>query len=213
MTDRHWSRVLGLYRRLGAALGRQLSAVAPDRVGCQTTTLARLAAYRSELRELHAMGVRVLLPVQRGAMSQADFYWAACDVLGFAPVPALPCKKAATSAQEAAAFACAVYDLASPGWAPPRTIHLLGLGARNRRAAEYLGAIAGAAPGVQIQMDAVVITALAGRANGPGGKPRVLTAANDLALQLARQTTCLATVAARKYLGLVLALGGVGALS
>jgi hypothetical protein len=204
MSAATWERVLALYLRLGGVLGDQLHVVAPDRVGCQTTTLERLTTYRDQIRALHAMGVRVLVPVQRGALSQAAFYRACCDVLGFEAIPALPCKKAATSVDEARAFALEIQ---------PRQIHLLGLGAKNRQAGEYLQAIVDAAPGVLVQLDAVVVTSLVGRKSGRGGRPRALTAANDLAMHLARTTRDLATVAARKYLGLVLALGGVGVLS
>jgi hypothetical protein len=203
MSDRTWARVFALYFRLALVLGDQLQVVAPDRVGCQATTRARLALYRDQLRALHAMGVRILLPVQRGALTQAAFYRECCELLGFAPIPALPCKKAATSPTEAGAFA---HEIA------PAQLHLLGIG-RGATAADFLTAIVEASPDTQVQMDAVVITSLAGRTNGRGHGPRVLTAANDLAVQLARSYDCLATVAARKYLGLVLALGGVGVLS
>ncbi|HZJ67665.1 MAG TPA: hypothetical protein VFD36_29380 [Kofleriaceae bacterium] len=202
MTPVKWRRVIGLYRRLAAVLADQLHVVAPDRVGCQETTLARLADYAEDMRELHAQGVRVLVPVQKGALSQAAFYRRACEILGFEAIPSLPCMKAATTPEEAAAFAREIQ---------PRQLHLLGVG-RSERAQKLVAAVVEASPDTHVQLDAVLIKSLVNRTGGRGGRPRVLTAANDLAIQLARTVSCLATVAARKYLGLVLALGGVGAM-
>lgn len=213
MTDADWDRVLALYARLGVVLRDQLHVVAPDRVGCQATTLARLRAYRQQLRDLHAIGVRILLPVQRGAISQVAFYWEAVSVLGFCPVPALPCKKAATTVEEAGVFARALDATLALHRDEHLVIHLLGLGARNRNAAAYLTAIRDAAPGALVQMDAVVLTALVGRANGPGGTPRRLTAAHDVAMRLADSYSAFSSATVRKYFGLVLALGGIGVLS
>ena len=203
MTERDWERVLSLYERLADVLGDQLHVVATDRVGCQTHTIELLLTYRLRLRALHARGVRVLMPVQKGSRRQADFYRRCCEILGFEPIPALPCAKAATTVDEARAFAETIQ---------PRVVHLLGLGIRNPEAPAYLTAISEAC-GAHVQLDSALVPSLAGRTNGPGGGPRRLTAANDLALVLARSCAKLADVAARKYLGLVLALGGVGVLS
>lgn len=203
MSALDWRRVFGIYRRLAAVLGSQLHVVAPDRVGCQDTTLQLVCDHEEDLRELASMGVRILMPNQKGALSQAAFYQCVTDILGFAPIPALPCQKAATSVDEARAFVREV---------KPRQIHLLGVG-RSERAMALLAAIAEESPGSLVQLDAVLVTSLSGRTNGRGGGPRVITAANDLALQLATIHRCLATVAGRKYLGLVLALAGVGAMS
>jgi hypothetical protein len=204
MTAKVWERVLGTYEQLAPTLGDQLHVVAPDRVGCQDHTLTLLARYADRLRALHAQGVHVLLPVQRGAMTQAAFYREACAILGFDAVPALPCKKAATSIDEARAFAAEVQ---------PRRVHLLGMGMRNSNAPAFLRVLSSVVPGIRVQLDAVVISSLSGRTNGPGGTPRAITKAYDVVTGLARQATdALATVAARKYLGIVLALGGAGTL-
>ncbi len=202
MTELDWDRVLGIYDQL-SVLGDQLHVVATDRVGCQTTTIELLLRYRDRLRALHARGVRVLMPVQKGSRTQADFYRRCCEILGFEPVPALPCKKAATTTNEAADFVAAIQ---------PRTVHLLGLGMRSPKAFDFLYRISLTSPGTQIQMDAVVIAAMVGR-DGIDGKARRLTAAHDVAAQLATTVTRLADATWRKYLGLVLALGGVGAAS
>lgn len=195
-----WRRVLALYGRLAIRLGDQLHIVAPDRVGDQAVTLERLQRYRNDLQLLSRLGVRVLLPVQRGALTQAAFYREAVKLLGFHPVPALPCKKAASSVFD-------VFDFVRE--VKPPTVHLLGLGIRNRRAADYLEACRNGRADVQVQLDSVVITAMVGRTNGRAGGPRRLTAASDLAVALSRGVTRLADTAARKYFALILALGAV----
>lgn len=201
MTETDWDRVLDLYDLL-SVLGDQLHVVAPDRVGCQTTTIELLLRYRNRIRALHAKGVRVLVAVQKGARTQADFYRRCCEILGFEPVPALPCKKAATSVNEAVDFVATIQ---------PRVIHLLGLGIRSPKAFDYLYRIS-LASGAAVQMDAVLLTSMVGR-DGVDGAPRRLTAAHDLAAQLATSCARLVDATWRKYLGLVLALGGVGATS
>ena len=201
ITPKVWENILGTYDKL-SILGDQLSVVAPDRVGDQDFTLALLARYADRMRALHAKGVTVLLPVQKGSRTQAAFYREACDVLGFDAVPALPCKKAATTVDEARAFAVEVR---------PVRVHLLGMGTRNRLAPAFMSALVEAAPGVAIQLDSVVIASLSGADNGPGGTPRAITKAREIVDQLAaREPVALPTCAERKYLGLVLAFGGAG---
>jgi hypothetical protein len=147
----HWLRLLATYKRLAIALGGQLHVVAPDMVGHQAETLERLARYAPELRELEALGARVLVPVQKGAMGQVEFWNAATAILGAgAWVPALPCKKAATTQSEAVEFCAAV---------KPMAIHLLGLGTRNRAAAQFFDGIAKVSPATQVQCDSCMLAA------------------------------------------------------
>ena len=151
LSDDYFAELVGTYRRLAVALDRQVHVVAPDKVGDQVETLRRLSVFAEELRELETLGARVLVPVQKGELSQADFWQACLDVLGAGNwIPALPCKKAATTRDEAVAFAAAV---------KPRAIHLLGLGARNRSAAKFFDGIAAASPGVLIQCDSCLLAA------------------------------------------------------
>jgi hypothetical protein len=189
ITDDEWRQRLGVYKRLGAALGSQLHVVAPDRVGDQQVTLERLERYADDLRELGAMGVHILVPVQRGAMSQADFMRAAEETLLIDAVPALPCKKAATSVEELAAF-CSDYG--------PHRMHLLGLGARGARTRHYLAAVDQGAPGAQVTIDSCVIRAHCNR-------DRRIGVARRIALGLREAWT----VAARKEFEICLAFGGL----
>lgn len=166
-----WRRVFGLYRRLAAVLHEQLWVVAPDRVGDQGVTLERLAEYRDELRELDELGARILVPVQRGAQSQAEFAREVARVLG--PIhwfPALPCKKSATTPEEARAFLSSF---------KARHVHFLGLGPTRDEAPLYFQAAKDA--GYTVSCDSNWITANVGRG---GRKPRLYTAAQDLATQL-----------------------------
>lgn len=176
-----WESRLALYRRLATALGDQVWVVAPDRVGDQAVTLERLTTYVAEIRELASLGARVLVPIQKGALTQAEFAGKVDEVLGDIPwLPAIPCKKAATSEQELGAFLDA----------RPATkhVHLLGLGPTNPNVADYLSHVA--RHGCSVSMDSNWITANVGRPEakpqrfmftGLTTKPRRYTWAQDIA--------------------------------
>ena len=200
LDEAHWDRVLALYERLAFTLGDQLHVVAPDRVGCQVTTLVRLKLYGRRLRAIEDAGARVLVPVQRGELDQVEFWRLALEVTGLRyAVPAMPCKKAATSAEEVGAFVAATR---------PVTVHLLGMG-RSPRARKYLRAIAAASPTTQVQLDSCMIVAHAGRTKGPRGGARRVTLASDLAKIVAGAGDIPDTVAARKELTMMLAFRSV----
>jgi hypothetical protein len=199
ITDADWQKILATYKRLAQTLGDQLHVVAPDQVGSQDVTLCRLASYAADLRELDELGARVLVPVQKGEMTQADFYRAACELVGIQMMPALPCKKAATSVAEARLFAEVIQ---------PASIHLLGLGVKNRKAAAYLSAIEAASPDAMIQMDSCIIAAASGKTGGPGKGPRRLTRAAAIINQLVGLGRLAADTFTRKRAGIHLAFGG-----
>ena len=201
ITDADWRERLALYRRLAVKLGDQVHVVAPDKVGDQEETLARLATYRAEVAELHQFGARVLVPIQKGARSQADFAAAVSSVLGFTGwVPAVPMKMAATSTEELAAFVAAVQ---------PAQLHLLGIGPRSRNAAEVFAAIRTAAPSCLFTCDSNIARAHVGRAGNGRTKARTLTAAMDLVM--ATWNTDWWTTAERKRLAVALAFSGAAA--
>jgi len=171
ITPAGWERVLALYARLGRALGSQLWIVAPDCVGHQDITLERLALYATDVRALHASGVHVLVPVQKGELSQAAFAAKIDAALGFTSwIPAMPCKKAATTAAEVADFLTT---------RKPDHVHLLGLGIRSRKLEAYLAPFTDSL--ASVSLDSCWITANVGRTSGPKGGPRKLTAARDIA--------------------------------
>src|ERR1700733_15020912 len=66
--ENEWHRRLDVYIRLASALGGLALVVAPDKVGDQQETLARLARYHAELAIIASQGATILLPLQVGAM-------------------------------------------------------------------------------------------------------------------------------------------------
>lgn len=126
ITDEQWRERLGFYKHLGRILGPQLYAVAPDRVGDQEVTLERLARYADDVRELQEMGVRIMVPLQRGPMPLPEFDQRVQRILGNEDyLVAFPMKKGATDPATISAFL---------DYRRPRAIHLLGLGERNKDA-------------------------------------------------------------------------------
>lgn len=167
ITDSDWQKILGLYDRLAISLGSQLTVVAPDRVGCQTETLNRLTRYADRVAQLQATGARVLVAVQKGELSQAEFAKQVDVALGNSRwIPALPCKKAATTADEVGQF---LTERA------PWHVHLLGLGVGNRQVQQYLTPFASSS--ASVSLDSCWITANVGRQ----GKRRRHTKACDYA--------------------------------
>lgn len=189
LSDGEWQRRLGRYKRLASALGSQLHVVAPDRVGDQQVTLERLERYAPELREISEMGAHILIPVQRGALSQADFMRSAESLVGVDCVPALPCKKAATTPDMVTQF-CADYR--------PAKLHLLGVGARGSRAIAYTAVVAAWSDSVQVTLDSCVIRAHC-------NSDRRIGVARRIALGMREAWT----VASRKQFEIVLAFGGL----
>ena len=195
ITDQEWRRRLALYRRIARTLGRHAWLVAPDRVGCQVESLERLERYRAQVLELRELGARVLVPLQRGARSQAAIAGDVTSVLGWDGwIPALPCKKAGTSPAEVSAFLAAV---------TPAHVHLLGLGPRNRRIREYLESVR--PHGATLSLDANWITANVGRRRN--GQVRRFTRARDWAGRAGFER------ASRDRVALLLAMGLQGVLT
>lgn len=174
-----WDAILSTYEHLARHLGDQLMVVAPDRVGDQQLTLDLLARYRSRLERIAAFGARVLVPMQKGAISQVDFAQrVAAELRAIDWIPAMPCKKAATTPAEVAAFVRGF---------PCKHVHLLGVGVRNREAEAY--AIAFAGTSVSFSMDSCWIAANA-------GKGRRLTRALDVAKRVAGESAGAVALAA-----------------
>ena len=166
-----WARILDLYERLVSSFRGQVSLVAPDRVGCQTETLARLVTHRARLERLAGDGGRVLVPLQKGKDSLAAFYSRVESAIGPAWwSPAFPFKKNATSILELETF------LAERS---PKDAHVLGVGLRSR----LLPALARSfdKAGLDYTIDSCWITGNVGTSNGPGGGARRYTRARWMA--------------------------------
>jgi len=182
MGELEWRRVFACYRIAAEAYGSRAFLVAPDRVASQDVTLERQRRYAPQVREFVELGARILVPVQKGAHSMADFYRLELDALGLEEadaIPAIPMKKDATKLEDAVAFVAAVR---------PRRVHLLGLGPKRRREKgapsyrEIVDALEAASPSTEIICDSVLMSSIAGRGNGRkcAGKRRALTVAMDV---------------------------------
>jgi hypothetical protein len=186
ITDAEWVKRLELYKRLARTLGPSLYCVAPDQVGNQTVTLERLRRYRADLFELRELGARVLVPIQKGKLSQHWFAIKVSQILGTEGwLPAIPCKKAATSPAELREF------LETSG--PYNHIHLLGLGITNPKVNEYLAPFVDlprepwpATRGTSVSLDSCWIAANVGRNQRKDGSVRVrrYTKARDIAARV-----------------------------
>jgi hypothetical protein len=180
-TDKDWQFRLAVYERLAHSCGVNASLVAPDKVGDQSETLSRLERYAAQLRALRvvhgdeAFGPTLIVPVQRGALSLADFATAACEALHLSEDDltwGIPLKKAATSMRELAQFARSC--------PPDAAFHLLRMGPASPRFEAAVLSILAPCPEARITCDAVRVTALVGRGEG-GLLARPLTAAQDAA--------------------------------
>ncbi len=179
ISDTEWAKRLALYERLATELGSQLYCVAPDMVAFQAETLARLARYAPEMKRLMALGVNLIVPVQKGALSMAEFATRAEAILGTDEVVwGIPSKKDATSIADLEAFAEYLFMKAKP-----TRLHLLGLGPVSPRFMRAYNAVLLNSPWTTVYSDSVRITALVGRGvlrkNGTMSPPRPLTAASD----------------------------------
>lgn len=171
ISHEEWLERLATYDRLADALGKQLYVVAPDQVGNQDVTFQRLQRYLPQVKALQEKGANVLVPLQKGAKSMAEFDRDVAKLLGTDDfVRAIPMKKDATSTEDLRKL------LADH---PIPRIHLLGLGEKSERYPEIMAMLEEVSPKTKVTLDSVAITAAVGRPeNGP---PRKLTAAQDRA--------------------------------
>ncbi len=144
ITDDEWRRRLALYLRLASSLREKTMLVAPDQVGSQQETLRRLRWYRAELAEIVDTGAVLLLPLQVGEISHVEFFETAQLAAGMPLTPAMPMRKAVTTAEALMKF---VRDVRPPH------LHLLGIGIENRRADVLIRAIRHFSPDTSISMD------------------------------------------------------------
>jgi hypothetical protein len=166
-----WGERMRVMLRIGRALRGQAYCVAPDCVGDQTETLARLRRWARWVRKLRRLGARVLVPIQQGAMVPATFDRAVAEVLGFTDyVRAIPSNKDAMPDAVLESFVRATR---------PRAVHLLGVGPRNPRLRTLRAILDRLVPGAEISCDSNLLAAHVGHTNGPGGGPRSLTAAQE----------------------------------
>jgi hypothetical protein len=163
ISDDQWHSRLEKYLNVARQLRRSrmpcaacapVTVVAPDCVGSQEETLARLAKFRAQIRQVHALGADVVVPLQVGSLDVCDFYQKAKALLGIEIVPGMPMNKAATKADTIQSLIQAV---------TPKRIHLLGLGAENHKARPLIRFLRHLSPEILISMDANRIRAAVGK--------------------------------------------------
>lgn len=189
-----WERRLSLYLRLGRAWRGSMLAVAPDCVAHQRETLERLERYGAQLRELAALGVHLVVPVQRGSMHALEFWRESVALVDLPPssrdlpdgglFAGVTGKKDAATPEELALFAMGMVGDAAQtegprffAERPPMGFHILGCGPRSKRYPELLLAILRACPWAEVSSDSCRIKALTGRSGR--AQPRAFTAARD----------------------------------
>lgn len=154
-----WGRRLAACWRLATAGGPWLHVVTPDRVADQFHTLRLLEAFRPWLLQLKVLGVRFIVPVQKGpAFTMAAFAGECARVLG--PLAAgciwgIPSKKDATNMEDLAGF---VRELSAGS-----AVHFLGMGPYSPKYPAALQVVKAAVPEAEVWSDSVRLKALAGQ--------------------------------------------------
>ena len=134
ITHRDWQDRLALYKKITIALPGRCYVVAPDQVGSQEGTISRLERYKQEVNELIELGARVIVPLQKGVLSQEEFDMYVQAILGHTHyIRGIPSKKAAATTEEIAALSRALPQDAE--------LHLLGLGPWGKRFKEIIPSI------------------------------------------------------------------------
>lgn len=163
ISHQEWERRLGIYLRIAQGYRKrtlrhnsvwQVTAVAPDRVGSQEVTLVRLSEFRSVIRKLHAIGADILVPLQIGRFTLANFYERAVKILGIEIVPGMPMKKSATTPEAILDFVRQIR---------PQKLHFLGMGITNRVADPLIRLLQHEQPRLLISLDSNRIRAGVGR--------------------------------------------------
>jgi len=149
-----WERRLAIYLRMASALQDKALLVVPDKVGDQDETLGRISKYRPWLARIAATGAKLLLPLQVGAMTHIDFYQTAQKVAGVSLLPAMPMRKAATSAECLMEFVTET---------TPSHLHLLGMGIDTSRAEALIRTVQHYSPSTFLTLDSNRLRAVVGR--------------------------------------------------
>lgn len=168
ITESDWEQILALQARCARAYGKRCYLVAPDRVGCQATTLARMATYADRVRDFAALGAQIIVPVQKGDLPMSEMFRSSIAILGINDaIAGVPMKKDATSLDDLRELVSSLPEFCR--------IHLLGLGPVSPRWAATMELILSLRPNADVTSDSVTIRRLVGRTNGPKGGPRILT--------------------------------------
>jgi hypothetical protein len=170
ITNQDWIDRMELAVRWATRLGNQLYVVAPDRVGSQSKTFARLLKYERYVRTIKEKGANIIAVLQRGPVPYLELDEKISKVVGKYWIRGFPMKKKATDIDKLVEYV---------SQAKPARIHLLGLGPRRRGFNELMAILRQVSPNTIIYHDAVIIRSVLERAGEMGGKTRALTAAQD----------------------------------
>jgi len=163
ITEEEWEERLALYDDLARTLGTQAYLVAPDKVADQQVTLERLEKYAGRVRKHRELGAQIIVPIQKGSMSMAEFDARVQEILGFDDyIRGVPMKKDATTVEEFSEFLRTT---------KPKRVHLLGMGTLSEKYPEVQKAAEEASNETNLTLDAVRITALVGY-GGPKKKKK-----------------------------------------
>ena len=178
ITEAEWAKRLAVAARLAAAFRQRAFVVAPDAVGDQGETLARLERWVPEILAIKAHRANVIVALQRGELSAAAFVARVIGILGFADfLIGIPSRKGATTPEQ---LQETCRELREAGVETPR-FHLLGMGPNSKARGAQMAAIRSHFPDANIYSDSVGVRSEVGRTNGPGKTPRRLTLAQDAA--------------------------------
>lgn len=145
-TKPDFNRVLSVYESIvdceSPEVLRRLYVVAPDKVGDQLESLARLESYSPRVRALIDSGCQVIVPLQRGSIPVAEMLKLSAEILGTKDfVVGVPSNKEALSVGDCSTLRHARF-------------HILGRVQMDKDQDERLKALIAANPGARISADA-----------------------------------------------------------
>jgi len=162
ITDEEWNHRLNLYLHLAQILGPQLYVVAPDKVRDQAGTCDRLRQFAMQVREVAEAGAQILMPLQPGAMAPDESLAAAQEILGLTLIPAFPMRMVkGQPITEAATVQAFVRSMR------PVKIHLLGMGAANKKTQALLDSLWDIQPELFINQDSMLLKSRMGTEEEP----------------------------------------------
>lgn len=167
ITDAMWTERFDLYTWAALNFGPKAYVVAPDCVGDQDLTLARLERWAPHVAAVASLRANIIVPVQKGTLPMSAMFSRACEILGLRemPIAGIPMKKDATSLEDLAEL------VDSMPWYGAR-FHLLGLGpkAKKNMFQRAIRCIRSRRPNAIITSDSAIVRGLAGRAHEYKGK-------------------------------------------
>lgn len=201
ISDAEWEKRLGIYERIVRVLGSRTLIVLPDQVAHQQGTLERLERWGERVAEIMTMptqgpygrGPQAIMPVQKGKIPMAEFWFRAVEILERAGVPVqervrpgIPLKKDATKVEDLAPF---LREIQLADWDVPM-IHFLGRGVFSPAYRETFAAaweVLHREPGELhpiISSDSVRVKSIVGGREAQGNTPGPYMVAKDVLLAL-----------------------------